>query len=1255
MIPPELKAICSRFRRSLKTALVQLGTSRLLTFVLVTMAALILLDWWLRFGVAGRITAFVGLLLVVGTSIYFELVRPLIVRWSDTQVLEYLDGTIPEGHDALINLAELADLSQIPQAATELGRSFAQVAREELEPLLKQVRPARAIRRQSVARWTGIALAVVLVSSIGFGLALPHSLTGLQRLLLPVYDINWPQQTELALLEPSPDMPKDGWVCPRGESFSFKVQAGGKVIPREITLSYRGERTRRWLSENLKVETDRTASYTFPDLLKPLEFELRANDARTPRFKIQVVERPALAKIEAFYYYPIYTRVAPKRVESGVVSGLEGTRVLLKFSANQELSAAELVFTLESEAGASDPEAATIQKVPMQLSAAKKDFRHDFYLTTSGAYEVHLQGLTGLAQAEPERYRIQVTQDEPPTAEILEPLADRIATPQGKGDIVFQASDDFGLSQVELRYQMSGGEPQVLSDRITGPVAQQGKHSQAKFTWDFESITAKPGDRMVFYVWVKDCNPAGDGIAESARRQVTFLTPTEFQMEIVLESKALLTEAKLAYEQQKFAYIDFGHWLAGTSPKPDEAVESPALLEQAQIGQEYVGRAAGALADLIQDLRGHIEASAMHVDFMSRRLDQATKFLYPMLETHLPDIESTLAEGKPTSSAEAEPAAALAKMQQAVTAARPKQRQACLTFYRIYTYLADWHDLQTMLVKTKWLAERESEIYDATFAVTPKFIGREIEDLDEEDVKELATIGHQQQAAFEAERALEYELAQLIVKSEREKRLAVWEALVQTFKGLKSYLVNHKLRQAALAIADNRPHTILEAQKLAIKGLTWVRDGLVKAGNDLPSEESFPETRVALILEDDRLKLPAEKMVLAEVPPDWNFEDIVPPELGEEEEAETLEYALQLWHEKQEKIYDRTQHISHNVELKERSPRYMKLKMGMLGLDNTELDNLIKTALTRAADHDCKWLAPRLAELVDESRQSITLTMSGRIGPAVQRGQLGVVESLKDVRRFLAERTQMLTQQSDRLASEGKDVFDRPYVLVGDHHARSLNMLQSLHWALSLERDASRKLAEAPPSAPASERQLYEADFANASRLLARMVQRVTTVTGTVKEFTDEEVKDRLRQWSQEYLTAITPPEVPEEPDVILQNRLARLERDLRQAISALADLADERVYVEIPIPEEDRIPTELVAARELSPEEMENVEMIAEARRELGKFETPEAMIERIQASETIPEGFKTKLIEALGRPFDPKYEDLVTAYFNAITRQSQ
>src|SRR4051794_15592995 len=102
-----LHDLCDQFRARFRRLVMQLALCRLLVVSLVLVLAASAVDWWLRPGALGR-CAMLGLLILNIAAAAFLLLRPMRRRWSDVEVLTYLDAIDPSRGDRLISLHELS-------------------------------------------------------------------------------------------------------------------------------------------------------------------------------------------------------------------------------------------------------------------------------------------------------------------------------------------------------------------------------------------------------------------------------------------------------------------------------------------------------------------------------------------------------------------------------------------------------------------------------------------------------------------------------------------------------------------------------------------------------------------------------------------------------------------------------------------------------------------------------------------------------------------------------------------------------------------------------------------------------------------------------------------------------------------------------------------------------------------------------------------------------------------------------------------
>jgi len=117
-------------------------------------------------------------------------------------------------------------------------------------------------------------------------------LIGVLRLLLPLAHIEYPHKTQIALIPP-----KHGWSVAGGDPFTVRAGIEG-VIPDELELWHRSEGNRRWIKEYV---------------------------------------RPEVTHVKTTLVSPDYSEVPPEIIESGQLSGLEGTRAYIRFTSSKDL------------------------------------------------------------------------------------------------------------------------------------------------------------------------------------------------------------------------------------------------------------------------------------------------------------------------------------------------------------------------------------------------------------------------------------------------------------------------------------------------------------------------------------------------------------------------------------------------------------------------------------------------------------------------------------------------------------------------------------------------------------------------------------------------------------------------------------------------------------------------------------------------------------------------------------------------------
>lgn len=1247
-----LHDLCDRFRAAMRRLLLLLGVSRLVSIGLAVAVALILADFFWHFGHAERFAALAILVGVVTLVVLRDLVQPLRQAWSDKEVLRYLDSTIPGSHDRLINIDELQHLDQVAEAASPEGRAVAQEAVANLERGLEQLDLSGVWQRQSVGRWLRGAVAVLLaglgLGAIGqFATAEHYTAIGLGRLLMPWADVYWPSSTRLALLTPAV-----GASVPEGEDLLVRVQLQGR-IPGEVTLVYNptdetGRFTVRKITIGMFVNADGTAEYTFTKLSDSLRFHVEGGDGQTRPVEVHVVKRPYLREVQAYCKPPPYTGAAPKITSDPQLTGLEGTEVRLTFTASAPLSEAWV-------------ETGSLQGLtpPARLPLSEDGLRFEWFLMLkeSTSYTIGLKDRHGNREKRAEVHRIQVTPDQPPTARLLEPAGDLEVTARARFRVRYQARDDYGLQRVQFMVSRDDKPAEPLSEKVTGPIRQIGTESADAFDWDLEKLDLAGVGKLTFFLAAQDVNPTGRGQAESAHLQLTIKSELEVQSNVLLAAKALLTEALLGANNQRWAYLDAGKWLKTEGTTEQDQALFKQFLEERELAQ----RAASALESRFKALAIEMTRNRMEGAFFARRLEQIGQLLRDMAVQRQPQIAKALQEARPANAGEDTPSGRIAKMKKALTALEPTLKLASLEYQRLLYLLADWNDLQQVLVTARRLHELQQRVHGTSAQVAPRFIGKEIEDLSEADARLLTTIAQQQETIRDTERALEEELQTLALAAQSQGRKQVFAPLKDNLELLRLRAVNEKLIQVAKGIKDNRIDATLQDQLYVLKVFTFVAGKFEQAGQDVTALVALDVK--APIADDREVKIAGKPMPMGDPAEGlvFNPESKVDVEDIGAYKLNTIEQALvflQSILEDQVILY--TQYTEQRFQEKERSSRYRQLRLGMLGLRVQRALEASSKVQEFAKDHHFQPALPYLQSLHADLEAIGKLIAAGQTGGATQAIERDLSATAQSTRRFLAQHSRMLAQMEDREKSKGVDEFGQPYVAVGPNLATLVQVRNDLGWALVQQQDVhqiTRRLIAAPAAKSAG----GPLPSALAIQALAQAVERqqktlelVNAARAAVKErIGDKELNARLNK----ELSILQPDAFAralaglKEPklNASLPGQQSELVESLRNTLAALDTLSDERIRPKEVLAKEVIEAQKAISQVDLkkSPEEI-GKEIAAAREKALHDFQF-EVLADRIKQAPLTPE-VRSYLLQSLASNPDPKYRTLISAYINPL-----
>lgn len=292
-----------------------------------------------------------------------------------------------------------------------------------------------------------------------------------------------------------------------------------------------------------------------------------------PEPKVERRAHPITGDVSITYHYPGYTGLPPRTVEgtAGELSALRGTEARLETRADRPVARA---FVEIGEAS-----------LPLEVEGERL-LRGSIRLQNAGSYAFRFEDARGKVLARGPEIPIHVVEDQAPTVQIGAPIPELVVTERDSVEIQYEATDDFGISRLELVYKVGPTEERSIP---LGSPQDTPKRVTRTYTWQLATLDLRPGETVTYYVRAQDNDTvSGPKWGQSRTQVLKIFSEAEHRRE-------LLAQAEAAWEQMLVALGDRIEPRAG--PKK---VEGEARVEAGRRGDRQVEAALG----LLEEVRG---------------------------------------------------------------------------------------------------------------------------------------------------------------------------------------------------------------------------------------------------------------------------------------------------------------------------------------------------------------------------------------------------------------------------------------------------------------------------------------------------------------------------------------------------------------------------------------------------------------------------------------------------------------------------
>ena len=288
-------------------------------------------------------------------------------------------------------------------------------------------------------------------------------------------------------------------------------------------------------SQRLKMETLRQGEFTylFEKIQNGISFQVEASGFYSDAYTLELINRPEITELKVSLEYPRYLgRRNEEFNNAGNLEVPEGTKITWKIG-TANATKAFINFTSEEEPN------------PMQISDDQL-FTFGKGFNNPDQYSIDLENKKS-KNKEKIAYSISVAKDAFPEITV-DYLKDSILY---KSIVLGGAiSDDYGVTQLDLTYQIIGknNESEIIIIQI--PISKNQQQQSFFYNWRVDSLKLLPGDRLNYFLQVWD-NDGVNGRKVTKSAGYVFSLPGEEELKVEITKSESATEGKFDQSLKK--------------------------------------------------------------------------------------------------------------------------------------------------------------------------------------------------------------------------------------------------------------------------------------------------------------------------------------------------------------------------------------------------------------------------------------------------------------------------------------------------------------------------------------------------------------------------------------------------------------------------------------------------------------------------------------------------------------------------------
>jgi len=425
-----------------------------------------------------RLLMLLAMIIVAAGGLAYFVFRPILSATSLAQVARHVENKYPELDNGLINALLLAEDDRVPEPY------FVARLADEVVQKSRDVDFGASIDKKRFERLS-LSCAVCVALLLGYMFLFPARFTNaLFRILRPGANIAAVGNVVIKETEPG-----DTEIVSGSDLAVSVTVERAPLKDLGAKLFYRFEDTEQEEIRTLYLGEQFTYKATVPEVKIPLTYYVSLGSTISKKYKVDVLPKPLVTRIDLTYHYPDYTKLPDVTLENcdGNIKAPIGTRVTIMAEANRPVQASNLVLN------DTETKRVIVEEDGIHVSAK-------LYVKESGTYFIQIVDSKNYVNTDPIKHTIEAVPDMAPLIEIPVPGKEVTLAPGEKLEMVAKVSDDYGIAKAVLYHQINDGAAEAVKtwDSL------EEKSTNLLYQYQIPKEKVKTGDTITYWAAATD-------------------------------------------------------------------------------------------------------------------------------------------------------------------------------------------------------------------------------------------------------------------------------------------------------------------------------------------------------------------------------------------------------------------------------------------------------------------------------------------------------------------------------------------------------------------------------------------------------------------------------------------------------------------------------------------------------------------------------------------------------------------------------